>query len=74
MRQDRPGRVNSDDASYYHSRVMQEQRAAANAGCEAARRCHDELAMRYRLREGMLRLPRGHPDYGSAAQGVAETV
>ena len=56
MLQDRPVPVHQDDASYYHSRVVQEQTAAANARCDAARRCHDELAIRYLLREGMLRV------------------
>ena len=72
MRKDRPGPVKQDDASYYHSRVAQEQTAAANATCEAARRCHDELAIRYLLREGMLRLRRHDPDRAPAASAVAK--
>jgi hypothetical protein len=74
MRQDRLGPVRQDDASYYHSRVVQEQRAAANASCEAARRCHGELAMRYRLCEGMLRLRPDHLNRAPAAPAALETA
>jgi hypothetical protein len=70
MRKDRPGPVKQDDASYYHSRVVQEQTAAANATCEAARRCHDELAIHYLSRENMLRFRRDNPDGAPAAPAV----
>jgi hypothetical protein len=44
-----------DDAAYYGRRALQEQLAARNATCAAARERHDELAMMYRFRSAMLR-------------------
>lgn len=39
-----------DDYIYYTRRARQEEQAASNAACEAARECHQELADAYRLR------------------------
>jgi len=38
------------DHDYYVKRAAQEDAAAANASCEAARECHEELADAYRRR------------------------
>lgn len=43
-----------DDAAYYRKRALVEQVAAQGATCEAARRCHDELAAAYRFRAAIL--------------------
>jgi hypothetical protein len=43
-----------DDAEYYRRRALQEQVAAQDATCSAARGRHDELAMMYRFRTAML--------------------
>jgi hypothetical protein len=54
-----PRDVRPEDTNYYASRALQEQAAAANARCEAARQRHEELALRYLLRAGMLTVRRG---------------
>lgn len=46
--------MRQDDAEYYRTRVLQEQRAARDATCSAACDRHQELAMMYRLRAAML--------------------
>jgi len=46
-----------EDASYFRTRAVQEQVAAQLATCDAARRCHDELAAAYRFRAAMLPKP-----------------
>ena len=43
-----------DDAIYFRERAVQEQVAAQNARCEAARLPHEELAALYRFRAAML--------------------
>jgi len=43
-----------DDAAYYRKRAIDEQVAAQNATCEAARERHEELATMYRFRAAML--------------------
>lgn len=43
-----------DDAVYYSRRALQEQLAALNASCAAARQRHDELATMYRFRAAIL--------------------
>lgn len=43
-----------DDAEYYRTRALQEQRAAQDATCGAACDRHHELAMMYGLRAAML--------------------
>jgi hypothetical protein len=46
--------MTQDDASYYRQRASQEQRAARNATCAAARERHEELASLYRFRATLL--------------------
>ena len=41
-----------DDRSYYARRALQEQEAAGNAACAAARDCHAALAAAYAVRGG----------------------
>jgi len=43
-----------EDVEYYRRRAVQEQLAAGNAASEEARKCHDELAMLYRIKVAML--------------------
>lgn len=44
-----------DDAGYFHARALEEQIAARNANCAAARFRHDELAAMYRFKELLLK-------------------
>jgi hypothetical protein len=46
--------MREDDLSYFRRRALQEQVAAEQAVCEAARLRHDELATMYRFRATML--------------------
>ena len=55
-----------DDASYFRRRAVQEQVAAQRATCDAARRCHDELAAAYRFRAATL--PKPLPLPGSSSR------
>lgn len=50
--------MHEDDASYFRRRALQEQVAAQQATCEAARLRHDELALMYRFRAAMSFDPR----------------
>ena len=43
-----------DDTAYYRKRAIEEQVAAQNASCEAARERHEELATMYRFKTAML--------------------
>jgi len=42
------------DIDYFRMRAIQEQIAALNAKCSAARFCHEELATIYRFRTSQL--------------------
>lgn len=46
--------MREDDKSYCRRRALQEQVAAQQATCEAARERHDELAGMYRFRAAIL--------------------
>lgn len=46
--------MTQDDARYYQQRASQEQRAARNATCAAARERHEEMAALYRFRGRLL--------------------
>lgn len=46
--------MREDDLSYFSRRALQEQVAAQQTVCEAARLRHDELATMYRFRATML--------------------
>jgi len=46
--------MDRNDAIYFRERAVQEQVAAQNATCEAARLRHEELATMYRFRAAML--------------------
>lgn len=45
--------MQTDDASYYRRRALEEQIAGQQATCDAARKSHDQLAAAYRFRAGM---------------------
>jgi len=46
--------MRTDDEPYYRTRALQEQVAAQNASCAAAREVHGHLAAMYRFRVTML--------------------
>ncbi len=46
--------MDRNDAIYFRERAVQEQVAAQNATCEAARLRHEELSTMYRFRAAML--------------------
>lgn len=49
--------MGNDDLRYFRRRALEEQLAAQQAACEAARHRHDELAAMYRFRVSMLSRP-----------------
>lgn len=61
-----------DDAEYYRRRALQEQLAAQNATCAAARQRHDELATMYRFRAAILTTDPGlRPEESHAMEKVS---
>lgn len=46
--------MNIEDYDYYARRACQEDEAASNSACNAARERHQELANAYRLRCGLM--------------------
>jgi hypothetical protein len=50
-----------DDEAYFRRRALQEDLAARNARCEAARERHDEMAAMYLLRCSVIHDRTGHP-------------
>lgn len=54
--------MTGDDYRYYATRARQEEEAASNAGCDAARERHQELADAYRFRCSLL-FGRNNPEY-----------